>query len=108
MGSPSRSRLLIEHDLRANAFRVCREGKPLHTFSDHALGRSTILRQPTRRCIPGPGRILPVPAKFVKSAPDDTTDESVACGMRIDAFRASGSCRLLTRRDDLEFPYQAW
>src|SRR6266702_3618589 len=29
--------LLFEHDLRANAFRVCREGKPLHTFPDHAL-----------------------------------------------------------------------
>src|SRR5499427_3318610 len=28
---------LFEHDLRANAFRVCREGKPLHTFPDHAL-----------------------------------------------------------------------
>src|ERR1700759_5061318 len=24
------------HDLRANAFGVCREGKPLHTFPDHA------------------------------------------------------------------------
>jgi hypothetical protein len=23
---------LIEHDLRANAFSVCREGKPLHTL----------------------------------------------------------------------------
>jgi hypothetical protein len=22
---------LLAHDLRANAFRVCREGKPLHT-----------------------------------------------------------------------------
>jgi hypothetical protein len=30
-------RFLFGHDLRANAFRVCREGKPLHTFSDHAL-----------------------------------------------------------------------
>src|SRR6266700_7492405 len=29
--------LLFEHDLRANAFRVCREGKPLHTFPDHAV-----------------------------------------------------------------------
>jgi hypothetical protein len=28
--------LLFGHDLRANAFRVCREGKPLHTFPDHA------------------------------------------------------------------------
>jgi hypothetical protein len=28
--------LLFEHDLRANAFRVCREGKPLPTFPDHA------------------------------------------------------------------------
>jgi hypothetical protein len=28
---------LFAHDLRANAFRVCREGKPLHTFPDHAL-----------------------------------------------------------------------
>src|SRR5437016_8559206 len=30
----------IEHDLRANAFRVCREGKPVPTFPDHALRRS--------------------------------------------------------------------
>jgi hypothetical protein len=29
--------LLIEHDLRANAFRVCREGKPQRTFPDDAL-----------------------------------------------------------------------
>jgi len=29
--------LLFEHDLRANAFRVCREGKPVPTFPDHAL-----------------------------------------------------------------------
>jgi hypothetical protein len=30
---------MFEHDLRANAFRVCRDGKPLHTFPDHALSR---------------------------------------------------------------------
>ena len=30
-------RFLFEHDLRANAFRVCREGKPVSTFPDHAL-----------------------------------------------------------------------
>jgi hypothetical protein len=29
---------LFEHDLRVNAFRVCREGKPVSTFPDHALG----------------------------------------------------------------------
>jgi hypothetical protein len=28
---------VFEHDLRANAFRVCREGKPVSTFPDHAL-----------------------------------------------------------------------
>ena len=28
----------FEHDLRANAFRVCREGKPVPTFPDHAAG----------------------------------------------------------------------
>jgi len=28
---------LFEHDLRANAFRVCREGKPVSPFPDHAL-----------------------------------------------------------------------
>src|SRR6266436_827940 len=28
---------LFERDLRANAFRVCREGKPLSTFPVHAL-----------------------------------------------------------------------
>src|SRR5260221_7738924 len=34
---PSRREpLLLEHDLRANAFRVCREGKPVSTFPDHA------------------------------------------------------------------------
>src|SRR5258705_1289346 len=37
--SSSRSNLLFEHDLRANAFRVCREGKPVTTFPDHALAR---------------------------------------------------------------------
>src|SRR5712691_7023965 len=36
--SSSRSNLLFEHDLRANAFRVCREGKPVSTFPDHAPG----------------------------------------------------------------------
>jgi hypothetical protein len=35
--SSSRSIFLFEHDLRANAFRVCREGKPGSTFPDHAL-----------------------------------------------------------------------
>src|SRR5262249_33349583 len=30
-------RFLFEHDLRANAFHVCREGKPVSTFPDHAL-----------------------------------------------------------------------
>ena len=29
--------LFVEHDLRANAFRVCREGKPVPTFPDHAI-----------------------------------------------------------------------
>jgi hypothetical protein len=29
--------LLFEHDLSANAFRVCREGKPVPTFPDRAL-----------------------------------------------------------------------
>jgi hypothetical protein len=27
----------MKHDLRANAFRVCREEKSLHTFPDRAL-----------------------------------------------------------------------
>src|ERR1700757_1783804 len=35
--SPSRFGSLFAHDLRANAFRICREGKSLHTFPDHAL-----------------------------------------------------------------------
>src|SRR6266403_878309 len=34
-----RSIFLFEHDLRANAFRVCREGKPVSTFPDHALAK---------------------------------------------------------------------
>src|SRR5450755_4220931 len=34
---------LFEHDLRANAFRVCREGKPVPTFPDHALVRHIII-----------------------------------------------------------------
>jgi hypothetical protein len=29
--------LLFEHDLCANAFRICGKGKPLRTFPDHAL-----------------------------------------------------------------------
>src|SRR5579864_7853057 len=36
--SSSRFRFLFSHDLRANASRVCRDGKPLHAFPDHALG----------------------------------------------------------------------
>src|SRR6266550_591066 len=35
--SSSRSIFLFKHDLRANAFRVCREGKPVPTFPDRAL-----------------------------------------------------------------------
>src|ERR1700716_4478123 len=34
---------LFEHDLRANAFRVCREGKPVPTFPDHALRNVDLL-----------------------------------------------------------------
>src|SRR5258707_11605245 len=33
----SRMDSCLEHDLRANAFRVCREGKPGTTLSDHTL-----------------------------------------------------------------------
>src|SRR6185312_2056252 len=29
---------LFEHDLQANAYRVCPEGKPVPTFPDHAPG----------------------------------------------------------------------
>ena len=39
MEPKSCSSSLFEHDLRANAFRVCREGKPVSTFPDHALER---------------------------------------------------------------------
>jgi len=55
--SASPASLLFEHDLRANAFRVCREGKPAsthrvvargHAFPDHALAFS-----------PYPGRLGP-------------------------------------------------
>src|SRR5262249_44409098 len=50
--SSTRFSSLFEHDLRANAFRVCREGKPLHTFPDHALGISIALQLfPSRRRI---------------------------------------------------------
>ncbi|WP_338317522.1 hypothetical protein, partial [Bradyrhizobium ottawaense] len=31
-GPAAKRGLPSEHDLRANAFRVCREGKPLHTL----------------------------------------------------------------------------
>src|SRR5438552_9144962 len=30
--------ILFEHDLRANAYRVCPEGKPVATFPDHTPG----------------------------------------------------------------------
>src|ERR1700733_4100713 len=43
---------LLEHDLRANAYGVCREGKPLHTFPDHALtddAARPLARRRTRR-----------------------------------------------------------
>jgi hypothetical protein len=39
---------LFEHDLRANAFRVCREGKPVPTFPDHALRAADVAAD--RRC----------------------------------------------------------
>jgi hypothetical protein len=35
--SSSRLCSLIERDLRANALRVYHDGKPLHTFPDHAF-----------------------------------------------------------------------
>ena len=38
MEPTSCSSSLFKHDLRTNAFRVCREGKPVSTFPDHALG----------------------------------------------------------------------
>jgi hypothetical protein len=41
--------LSFEHDLRANAFRVCREGKPGSTFPDHALSNFS------------PGKRVPLP-----------------------------------------------
>jgi hypothetical protein len=37
VGGTTRLALLSAHDLRTNAFRVCREGKPVPTFPDHAL-----------------------------------------------------------------------
>jgi hypothetical protein len=37
--------LLLAHDLRANASRLS-QGKPLHTFPDHALDRTGIRRHP--------------------------------------------------------------
>jgi hypothetical protein len=37
---------LFEHDLRANAYRVCREGKPVSTFPHHALRNETSKRKP--------------------------------------------------------------
>ena len=46
----SRFRSLIKHDLRANAPGVCREGKPLHTFPDHALASNSD-SQATRECL---------------------------------------------------------
>jgi Flp pilus assembly protein TadD len=52
---------LFAHDLRANAFRVCREGKPLYTFPDHALMETPALRPrgPTSTTVPLPlGEVL--------------------------------------------------
>src|SRR5207248_11236524 len=43
--SSSRFRFLIEHDLRANASRVCREGTPVSTFPAHALEISQARKQ---------------------------------------------------------------
>src|SRR5262245_60493001 len=34
----------FEHDLRANALRVCREGKSASTFPDHALSQRRSMR----------------------------------------------------------------
>src|SRR5258707_5968623 len=38
---------LFEHDLRANALRVCREGKSASTFPDHALMSTVSPVQPS-------------------------------------------------------------
>src|SRR5215510_14595004 len=46
--SSSRFSSLFEHDLRANAFPVCREGKPLHTFRDHALAWADASQRPNQ------------------------------------------------------------
>src|SRR5216684_3629717 len=52
---------LFEHDLRANAFRVCREGKPVSTFPDHAVEMSAanfslfLLAAVVIAAIPSPG-----------------------------------------------------
>jgi hypothetical protein len=44
---------LFEHDLQANAYRVCPEGKPVPTFPDHAPGAlSPLKRKPGQK---GPG-----------------------------------------------------
>ncbi|HUN97322.1 MAG TPA: hypothetical protein VMU69_13965 [Bradyrhizobium sp.] len=55
---------LFEHDLRANAFRVCREGKPVSTFPDHALGSfPTVSDMPVGMIIVFPARIAIAIAK---------------------------------------------
>src|SRR5712671_6937835 len=87
--SPSRSRFLIEHDLRANALRLSRGktathfsgscarfliehdlfGKPLHTFPDHAL-----VDRPAARLLQD--LFMPAPSsKNSKRLDDDEKDD---------------------------------
>jgi hypothetical protein len=46
---------LFEHDLRANASRVCREGKPVSTFPDHAPRGDEQWHKEEARLIAQPG-----------------------------------------------------
>jgi hypothetical protein len=58
--------ILFEHDLRANAYRVCPEGKPVPTFRIMLQGRFP----PKKEARPkGTGHTLRVAAQYIQKTP---------------------------------------
>ncbi|MCC8967997.1 alpha/beta fold hydrolase [Bradyrhizobium sp. Pear76] len=103
----SRKSALFEHDLRANASRVCREGKPLHTFPDHAV-----------RDAPADARLYDRFARIAQIVSQDIFDGAVleaveaftafwaGSGPR-EQFSPSGRLRTIEQADKLPYDFNA-
>src|SRR4029078_5142052 len=57
---------LFEHNLQANAYRVCPEGKPVPTFPDHAPGALSPKKETRPK---GTGHTLRVAAQYIQKTP---------------------------------------